>query len=246
MRRIEIAIALCTGAFLFLWAGAWAQQAPSSPAEGSQNPGAQTPASQPSSSSTEKTGKPKKWSGKLVDAGCMTKALNTIASPAQQGASPAGPHFLGGSSEPSPLPGQHPGAGGAQQLEMPGGQPQQQPNVPIGPLGQSPSMGSNDTAQMRKAALIDDAANKCAATESTTSFGLVLGDRRVINFGEEGDSKASQAIKDVELKPGKAAKATVKGTDQANGSVQVASVEIKGKRTHATEPSPSPAGPGAR
>jgi hypothetical protein len=63
-----------------------------------------------------------------------------------------------------------------------------------------------------------------------------LGDGQVIKFDGDGASNASQAVKDVELEPGKAVKAAIKGIDQGSGSVQVASAEIKhkGKRKHAT------------
>jgi hypothetical protein len=233
MRRIKNVIALSMGALLWAGAGAWAQHAPGSVPQSTQSSGMQSPASQPqSTSATDKPGKPKKWSGKLVDAPCMMKALNTFAASTQQNASPDVPHFLGGPSEPVQYAG-----GGAQQPQMPGGQGRQQsPNMPVGQQGQNPNMGPNETAQMQGAAMIDNAAKQCAATPSTTSFGLALGDGQVIKFDGDGDSKASQAVKDVELEPGKAVKATIKGIDQGSGSVQVASVEIKhkGKGKHAT------------
>jgi len=140
------------------------------------------------------------------------------------------PALFGRSSQPVQYPG-----GGAQQPQMPGGQGRQQsPNMPVGQQGQNPNMGPNEIAQMQRAAMIDNAAKQCAATPSTTSFGLALGDGQVIRFDGDGDSKASQAIKDVELEPGKAVKATINGIDRGSGSVQVASVEIKHKGKRAT------------
>jgi hypothetical protein len=176
-----------------------------------------------STSTTDKAAKTKKWSGNLVDAPCMMKALNAFAAPAQSNETPDVPHFLSGSSQP----GQYPGGGAQQQQQqMPASQVRQQsPDMPMGQQGQYP----NETAAMQRAAMIDNAAKECAATPSTTSFGLTLGDGRVIKFDGDGDSKISQAVKDVELEPGKTVKATIKGTDQGSGSMQVASVEVKHK-----------------
>ena len=96
MRRIKDVIALSMGALLWGGAGAWAQHAPGSVPQSTQSSGMQSPASQPqSTSATDKPGKPQKWSGKLVDAPCMMKALNTFAASTQQNASPNVPHFLG-------------------------------------------------------------------------------------------------------------------------------------------------------
>ena len=78
--------------------------------------------------------------------------------------------------------------------------------------------------------MIANAAKLCAATEYTSSFGLALENGDVIKFDGDGNSKAREAVKDVELEPLKAVKATVKGIDQGIGPVQVTSIEIKHKR----------------
>ena len=77
--------------------------------------------------------------------------------------------------------------------------------------------------------MIYKAARQCAATPSTTSFALTLGVGHVIKFDGASDSKIIQAVKNVELEPGKVVKATIKGIDQGSGSMQVASVEVKHK-----------------
>ena len=164
--------ALSMGALLWAGAGAWAQDAPAS------------------------VGKAKKWSGKLVDAPCMMKALNIFAAPTQSNATHDGPHFLGGSPQPAQYPGRSPAA-------------------PVTAVGRSPATADavwSDPAATRRAA-IDNAARQCAATPSSSSFGLTLGDGHVLKFDGDGDSKISQAVKDVELEPGKAVEATVKGLD---------------------------------
>jgi hypothetical protein len=187
MRRINNVIALSMGVLLWAGAGAGAQDTPAS------------------------AGKAKKWSGKLVDAPCMTKALNILAASPQQNTGPDVSRFLGG-----PSPGQNPG-------RRPGEYPT--------------DLSDHETPQMqRKVQMIANAAKLCAATEYTTSFGLALQNGDVMKFDGDGNSKASQAVKDLEPEPGKAVKATVKGIDQGIGPVQVTSIEIKhkGKGKHGT------------
>ena len=189
-----------------------------------------------------KTGKPKKWKGKLVDAKCLVKALNTVSLHDLSGAGQGARHFANGPSQPGPSSG-----GGAQQAQPPvvtcPGLGCASPDAKTGPypirggLGgvmgpgnDNPGTGPDVRARMRRAALVLDAANKCPASESTSEFGLALSSGRLIEFDEEGNSKASQAVKVAELRSGKPAKATVEGIVESIGPVHVTSVEIKGKR----------------
>jgi hypothetical protein len=217
MRRIEDVLALCAGVLVLLGAVVWVQRSAAS-----QPPQESSPAKRTNSE------KPKKWQGKLVDANCMVKALNAVAAHAPHSAGQGFPHFAGSSSQQ----GQYPGGGTQQQTPGSQSEPypnEPQPNGPAEPPAGSPGVGPDETAQLQRAALVDDAAKKCAATKSTSDFGLALSSGQVIKFGESGNTKASQAIKVAELKPGKAVKATVKASEQSGGSLQVTSVEIKGK-----------------
>ncbi len=188
-----------------------------------------------------KTQKPKKWKGKLVDATCVVKALNTVSlhdlSVEGQGAS----HFADGPSQPDPFSG-----GGAQQAQPPvvtcPGLGCFSPDAKSGPyslggsLGkttgpgnENPGTGSDVRARMRRAVLVEEAVKKCPPSQSTSEFGLALSSGRLIEFDPDGNSKASQAVKVAELGPGKPAKATIEGMVESSGSVQVTSVQIIGK-----------------
>ncbi|MCL5006310.1 MAG: hypothetical protein M1404_07220 [Acidobacteria bacterium] len=218
MKRIGRVIVLSSGAFFLLWAVAWAQQMP--------RPGAEsTPAPNPA-----KRIKMKKWHGKLVDAKCMVKAINSAAATESSHVGRDFPHFAGSSFQQGRYPG-----GGVQQPTTPNGPQtgpypgQPEPNGPMQPPGLNTPTGPTETTRMRRAAVIDHAVKMCPATKSTSKFGLALGDGRVIKFGENGDSKASHAIEEAQLKPGKPVKAIVKGAKLHGGGLQVTSVEIKGK-----------------
>ncbi|HXH48934.1 MAG TPA: hypothetical protein VNM47_06275 [Terriglobia bacterium] len=236
MRGIENVLALGAGALMLSATLIWAQQS-----AGSQPPPAAGQESSPAKAA--KTEKPKEWKGKLVDANCVVKALNTVSVQDDLGAGQGFPHFANGPSQPQPYPG-----GGAQQAQQPAtvtcpGLGCMTPDAKTGPYpmrgGLGGPMGSTTTdgpggrsdikARMRRAALVEDAVKKCAATNATSEFGLALSSGRLIGFDQEGNGKASQAIKVAELKPGKPAKATVEGIEESNGLVHVTSVEIKGK-----------------
>lgn len=236
MRGIEKVLGLCAGALMLSGTFLWVPQS-----AGFQAPFAAGQKSSPAKQ--EKTEKPRKWKGRLVDTNCVVKAFNTVSahdlSSAGQGAS----HFMNGPSQPGPSPG--------------GGAPQGQPSVvtcpglgcmtpdaktgphPIrgglgGPMGttttEGPGTRSDVKARMRRAALVQGVIKKCAASPSTSEFGLALSGGRLIKFDQQGNSKARQAIKVAELPPGKPAKATVKGIVEISGSVHVTSLQIKDKR----------------
>ena len=86
-----------------------------------------------------------------------------------------------------------------------------------------------------------DQARKCAATSATTSFGLVLGSGELMKFDSEGNSKASDEMKEVAVRPGKPVKARVTGTKESGDTLNVASVEVRGKHP-GSSPAARPSG----
>jgi hypothetical protein len=233
-------------AVLFLvWGSAGAQTAGQAggtpqqyPTTSAQNPAApagptatETPDSTyPSSTATQKISqKEKHWSGTLVDVSCMAKELSTASNaPAQQPATtaPAGvPHFA--ASEPSPGGGQQRPGGGMGPGE---GNPNTTP-TPATATPSAPDMSPAESAQMAKAARIDNAAKQCPPSSSTQIFGLSMSGGQVVQFDREGDARAAEALKEVSVQPGKKVKAKVTGVMANTTTVKVASVEVKGKRS---------------
>ena len=232
MRGIKNVPGLCAGILLLSGILIWVQ-----PSAGFQPPFAAGQKSSPAK--RPKTEKPKKWKGKLVDAKCVVKTLNTVSvhdlSSAGQGAA----HFANGPSQPDPFSG-----GGAQQAQPSvvtcPGLGCFSPDGKAGPyslgrsLGKTSGPGNRDTgsdiaARMRRAEFVLEAVKKCPASESTSEFGLALSSGRLIEFDRDGNSKASQAIKVAELQSDKPAKATIEGIVEDSGSVHVTSLQIKGK-----------------
>ena len=100
-------------------------------------------------------------------------------------------------------------------------------------------MSQAQSARMAAAEKIDTAAKQCTATASTQEFGLALSGGEVVRFDSEGDSKAGQALRGIDVPPGKKIKAKVTGVMGENDAVKVAVVELKGKKI---SPSSSMAG----
>lgn len=245
----------------------WAQQSPSG--QSPQNPGAttesptpQSPATPANPTTTENpsvsassasaqqhmsTQKEKHWTGSLVDVRCMAKALGSgtlNASPAATASNPtaATPHFT-----PAPDQLQQPGGQGAG--AMPAGQAGSASRPGVGPTypgqesGQNPDMNQTQSAQAAAAAeRMDAAAKQCAASTSTQSFGLALSDGKVVQLDNQGNTQASEALKTIDVQPGKKVKAKVTGTVEDNNVVRVASVEVKGKKVNPSSSMGGPAG----
>ncbi len=174
------------------------------------------------STNKHKGQKEKRWSGSLVDANCMAKAMSGAAGkqgPTQPNA--GGPRSqLFGSAPQNPPPQMGPGQprqGGA----LPSGQSQEQ----------NPDMSQAQAAEMARVAMVDKEAKQCAATAATTTFGLVISGGQVVKFDDEGNTKVGDALKAVTIEPGKQVKAKVTGTLEDGDTMKVASVEIKGKRS---------------
>jgi hypothetical protein len=247
-------------ALLISWGSTWAQQqSPNTPSQNpnatSQSPTPQSPAtpanptttdnpsvSSSSADATEKmtNGKEKHWTGSLVDIKCMAKTLGSESqAPSSTGASAAPtPHFAPQSPDQFQQSSQGGGTGAnpAGSAGSPN-QPSTAPTYPGQDSGQNPDMSQGQSQRAAAAAQrMDAAAKQCTATPSTQSFGLALSDGKVMQLDQEGNAKASDALKSINVPPGKKIKAKVTGLAQDNNTVQVASVELKGKKVN---PSPS-------
>jgi hypothetical protein len=232
MRGIVNAPDLCAGILLLSGTLIWVQ-----PSAGFQSPSAAGQQSTPVKPA--KTEKPKKWKGKLVDAKCLVKALNTVSVHDLSSEGQGAPHFASDPSQPEYFAG-----GGAQTGQPPvmtcPGLGCLSPDGKAGPyslgrsLGKTSGPGNTDSgsdisARMRRAMFVLDAVKKCPASESTAEFGLALSSGRLIGFDQDGNSKASHAAKVAELQSDTPPKATVEGIEESTGLIHVTSVEIKGK-----------------
>jgi hypothetical protein len=250
--NLRQALVASSAAALLLWGAAYAQQRPSS------GSAAQTPAENPpsttqypttnptttanpsvtSSSANIKTGteKLKRWSGNLVDISCMAKALSNQNGNANPGADTGQPHFMGSSF--AGQAGQQPGGGMPPGGGAPGGQaPATAPTYPS-QTSANPGTSPAEQAQMARAAKVDNAAKQCTASSATQDFGLAMSGGQVVQFDRDGNNKAQDALKEVEVQPGKRIKAKVTGTLENSTMVRVASVEVKGKRSGGSSATP--------
>ena len=243
MRKIIFslcAMGLLSWGTLLAQSGAQSAQNPSSqdqqgqtPPQGRAEPQSQAEQQPAATNAKAKKDHLKKMSGKLVDAPCMEKGLSSMqggqhsqpsqAAPAQ---APRGEGFEGDRGEPQagaqqPAgPGQAPGGPGRQ--TMPG---DTQPNP-----GQAPYPGQQAPTGPSPA---ERAAKQCPASSSTTTFGLVLSDGKFVKLDDQGNTKASEAIKNTAMKEGKAPKAQAKGTLEGD-TIRVADIRIKGEKASAS------------
>lgn len=245
----------------------WAQQSPND--QSPQNPGATTESATPQSPATPanptttenpsvnassasaqrhmSTEKEKHWSGSLVDVGCMAKTLGSgtsNASPAATAGTPAAatPHFTPAPDQLQQPGGQGAGATPAGQAGS-AGRPGVGPTYPGQESGQNPDISQTQSAQAAAAAeRMDAAAKQCAASTSTQSFGLALSDGKVVQLDNQGNTQASEALKTIDVQPGKKVKAKVTGAVEDNNIVRVASVEVKGKKISPSSSMGGPAG----
>jgi hypothetical protein len=84
-------------------------------------------------------------------------------------------------------------------------------------------------AQLAQAARVDDAARQCVASPLTQTLGLAMADGQVVQFDQDGCAKAREALKSADVQAGKKIKAKVVGSMEDKTTVNVASIEIKGK-----------------
>jgi len=219
MRFGKIALTAPLATLLFFTFG-WAEQSPNT----------QSPP-ETSAKSAKNGPKEKHWSGSLVDVGCMAKKLGAenTADPAEKPA--IGVAHLIGWGAALPQPDQVPGGGGQGGMQGPG-QRGPEPGVPTGPPMTDGS--ADERAAAARASKVDAAAKVCAASLSTPTLGLATSDGQVLQFDQDGNAKAKEALKDADLEPGKKVKAKVTGTMEDETTVKVASIDIKGSGKRAS------------
>ncbi len=238
--------------FVFSISGMALQQ--SSIAQSDSSPTASADASQQSTggptvevpalnSSAGKNQKVHKWTGSLVDAGCMATALRQIPSVAQMvSPEPLAQYYLqgmensqstqsrqSGNQQPSagtinPPTASHP-AGGPEAARDPSGEPET-----------SERELAMQSAQLHHAEMVKEKVRMCTPRQTatqlrpTTQYGLVTSTARLVKFDAVGNLKAMRALKTSMPAPGKPVKAKVTGV-MTNGesTVMVASIEIKGQ-----------------
>jgi hypothetical protein len=213
MKFEKIVLTAPLATLLFFSAG-WAEQAPNtqSPPENS-------------TKNAKNGSKEKHWSGILVDVSCMAKNLgaeNKADPPAEPAIGVA--HLIGWGAA-LPEPDQVPGSGG------PGATPGSAQRGPEAGLPTEPPMTDEAAARANK---VDNAAKVCFASLSAQALGLATSDGQVLQFDEEGNAKAKEALKDADLDPGKKVKAKVTGTMKDETTVIVASIDIKGSGKRAS------------
>lgn len=80
---------------------------------------------------------------------------------------------------------------------------------------------------MARAKMVVDAARQCAASSATLRLGWRFSDGQVVKLDDEGNAKASEALKAVNVETGKGVKAKVTGLLESSDTMKVASVEVK-------------------
>jgi hypothetical protein len=210
---------------VLLW-GSWAAQGSGAQsqttAQGTDN---QTPAAK--SGSTAKHKGEKHWSGSLVDANCMVKAIS--APTGATGESSSRPNQ---SAPQRQWLAEGPGQSSPSSQMGPGQTPRQPGALPPGQNpDQNPDISQSQAAQMAQADKLDNEAKQCGATAATTVFGLVPAGGPMVRFDDQGNTRAAEALRAVTVEPGKRVKAKVTGILAGGDTVNVSSIEIKGKHT---------------
>lgn len=194
-----------------------------------QQPVGQSTAEAPSKGA-KVTAKEKHLNGSLVDIGCMVTTLRQVskASP-QTGAGPGVAHFMGaGVAAAQAGPGQvSPGGPGPGTMQGP---MQRNPDTGVPPDNPASTNPDPQQAQLEQAMKVDKAANECVASPQAQNLGLAMSGGQLVQFDQNGNAKAKDALKTVDVEPGKKIKAKVTGTMEDKNTVNVASIEIKGKR----------------
>ena len=240
MRTVMVGHPLNTSSVVWsvlLWGSSWVAQGSvahsQSTAQGTDN---QTSAAKSGPNAKHKPEKERHWSGSLVDAHCMVKAISTPNGGADEN--------LGRPNTGAPrrewLPEESSQTGSPSPQMGPGQSPRQTGALPPGQNpDQNPDISQAQAAQMARANKLDNEAKQCVATAATTVFGLVAADGQMVRFDDEGNTKAGEALRSATVEPGKRVKAKVTGMLADRDTVNVSSVEIKGKA--GKHPSPASA-----
>lgn len=196
--------------------------------------GAQVPAAPPApiaSTHPPQRTSPKvhKWSGSLVDAGCMANALRQIPCLDQMiSPEPLAQYHLQGIEDSQPTP---QGAGAGTTPTQAPTHPPSQPPEARGSNGEAETSERElamQAAQLRRAELEEQKVKMCTPRQPTTHFGLVVSGEHLLKFDSGGDFKAMSALKASVIQPGKPVKAKVTGEMlEAENIITVTSIEIK-------------------
>ncbi len=176
-----------------------------------------------------KAQKPRKWTGSLVDADCMSKALRRVSG-------------IDEALFPDPLSEFWQTLQDSQRAEQErnsgGWSPQGQPQTPSRAAWSRESDGEPDaserqiatqTAQLQKAKMLENVATACTPRRPTMHYGLLISSGTLLKFDAAGDFKAKEAIEISPVEPGKTFKVKVTGIVEADDTVRVASIELKGR-----------------
>jgi len=176
-----------------------------------------------------KAQKPRKWTGSLVDADCMSKALSQV-------------HGIDEALFPDPLSGfwqtlessQRAGQERNSGAWSPQGQPQTTSQVAWsresdGEPDASERQIAMQTAQLKRAKMLETVATACTPRRPTMHYGLLISGGQLLKFDAAGDFKAKEAIEISPVEPGKTVKVKVTGIVEAEDTVRVASIQLKGR-----------------
>ena len=178
-----------------------------------------------------KAQKPRKWTGSLVDADCVSKALRRIPG-------------IEAALFPDPLAEFWQTLQSSQRAEQERNSgawsPQGQPETPSHAAWSMDSDGEPEaserqiamqTAQLKRAKMLEAAATATACTPSrpTMHYGLLISGGQLLKFDAAGDFKAKEAIDISPVEPGKTVKVKVTGIVVADDTVRVASIELRGR-----------------
>jgi len=174
----------------------------------------------------KKPHKIRKWTGRLVDAGCMNNALRQV-SPLDEALFPDPLSQFWQTLQ---------NAQGADQERNSGGwSPEGQPQTPSRAAWARDSDGEPEAseqqiamqrAQLKRAKVLEQVVKACTPTPRTVYYGLVVSSGQLLKFDTAGDFKAKEASNVSAVEPGKALKVKVTGVIEAEDTVRVASIEF--------------------
>jgi len=209
------------------------QEPAASQVAGTPSPSSDVPQSQgPQPAWPARSKKPQKlrnWTGSLVDAGCMSNALRRDPS-------------IDEALFPDPLSDFWQTLESSKRAEQERNvrerSPQGQPQTPSRTAWTGDSDGKPEASerqiaiqkvQLKRAKMLRQKAGACTPTKLTMHYGLVDSGGQLLRFDTAGNLKAKEATYVSTVEPGKTVKAKVTGVVEAEGTVWVTSVEIKGQ-----------------
>jgi len=179
--------------------------------------------------SPDKPQKARRLTGNLIDAGCMSIALRQAPS-------------FDETLFPDPLAGFWQTLQSSQLAEQERNARERSPQGQPQTLSRSAWTGESDgepnaseqqiamqTAQLKRARMLEQVTKACTPNPSSQHYGLVVSGGRFLRFDTVGDSKARDAINASPIEPGKTLKVKVTGVIEALDTLRVASIEIKGR-----------------